>query len=285
LRTKLAIAGLGFSFPAFDGRCLVEFRRFHVVNRRLIPTALTWALIFAARATHAWSADYWLADQQAFPGGIWHAADGDAGERLIHRRQPTADPVFPRAFMKVGQIAAAPDGEFYFCSGLDGCVLALLDGRHEVLSFEFGGQIRDLSCGGEEHVVYFSVVPTPQNDEPLPDGKIYRRDLWAGEAAEVATIHQAEVGGNWWGTFCVRERVIYLATTEPRSRLFRVTGAAPEAIYPNNTRRILGLEANGEAFVVADGTGEIVRTIDFTSFEPVHSGPIKASDVTVSAVQ
>ena len=183
--------------------------------------------------------------------------------------------------MKVGQVAAAPDGAFYFCSGLDGYVLGLLDGRNEVLSFEFDGQIRDLSCGGEDHVVYFSVVPTPQNGEPLADGKIYRRDLWQGTPAEVATIRQADIGGNWWGTFCVRDGVMYLATTEPTSRLFRLTGVAPEPIFPSNTRRILGIEADGDGFLVADGSGQIIRTIDFTSFESVLSGTVKASDVTV----
>lgn len=253
------------------------------MNPRLIPTALVWTLIFLARATQSWSAEYWLADQKAFPGGIWHAADGDAGERLIHRREATADPAFPRAIMKVGQVAAAPDGAFYFCSGLDGCVLGLLDGRHEVLSFEFDGQIRDLSCGGEEHAVYFSVVPTPQNGEPLGDGKIYRRDLWAGAPAEVATVRQAEVGGNWWGTFCVRDGVIYLATTEETSRLYRLTSGTPEPIYLANSRRILGFEAEGDGFLAADGSGDIVRTTDFTSFELVRHSAVKASDVTSAA--
>jgi hypothetical protein len=250
------------------------------VNPRCLPKFIVWALIVLARATTAQSAVYLLVDQQAFPGAIWQAASGSP-ERLLHRRQPTADPAFPSAIMKVGQIAAAPDGAVYFCSGLDGCVLGLLEGRHEVLSFEFEGQIRDLSCGGEDHVVYFSVVPTPQNGEPLADGKIYRRDVWAGQPAEVATIRQADVGHAWWGTFCVREGVIYLATTEPASRLYRLTGAAPEPVYEQNSRRILGLEADGESFLIADGSGEIVRTTDFTSFEPVHTGAISASDVTL----
>ena len=182
--------------------------------------------------------------------------------------------------MKIGQVAAAPDGGFYFCSGLDGSVLALLESGHEVLSFEFNGQIRDVACGGEDHVVYFSVVPTPQDGEPLSDGKIYRRDLWQGAPAEVATIRQAEVGGNWWGTFCVRDGVIYLATTESASRLFRLTSAAPRPIHTSNTRRILGLESDGDSFLIADGSGEILRTIDFASFQPVFESAIPASDVT-----
>jgi hypothetical protein len=250
------------------------------VNICRIRVAVVCALIFSMAASAARCADYWLADQQAFPGRIWHT-DGRGPERLLHQRGPTADPAFPRAIMKVGQVAAAPDGAFYFCSGLDGCVLGLLDGRHEVLSFEFGGQVRDLACGGEDHVVYFSVVPTPQNGAPLADGKIYRRDIWQGAPAEVATIRQADIGGNWWGTFCVRDGVIFLATTEPTSRLFRLASAAPEPVFTGNTRRILGIEVNGNDFFVADGSGQILRTADFTTFEPVHSGAVNASDVTV----
>jgi len=229
-----------------------------------------------------WAAESWVADQRAFPGAIWQI-EGTGQGRLQHRREAQADPAFPRAIMKVAQVAAAPDDSFYFCSGLDGCVLALLEGRHEVLCFEFDGQIRDIACGGEEHVVYFSVVPTPQNGEPLADGKIYRRDLWQGQPAEVATIRQADVGGNWWGTFCVRDGVIYLATTEPTSRLFQLTSGTPEAVFPSNTRRIMGFEPFAEGFVVADGEHDIVRTIDFTTFEPFARTAVQASDVTFRA--
>ena len=111
--------------------------------------------------------------------------------------------------------------------------------------------------------------------------KIYRRDLWEGAPAEVATIRQANIGGNWWGTFCVRDGVLYLATTEASSRLFRLTNAVPEPIFPSNARCVLGIEVDGDGFLVADGSGQIMRTIDFTSFESVHSFAIRASDVTV----
>jgi len=223
--------------------------------------------------------ELWLASQQAFPGKIWQL-DGTGTPRLSHQRNATADPAFPNAVMKVGQVASAPDGAFYFCSGLDGSVLALLSGRHEVLSFDFAGQIRDLSCGNEEHVVYFSVVPTPQNGAPLADGKIYRRDIWQGAPTEVATIRQADVGGAWWGTFTVRDGVVTLATTEPVSRLYRLAGGAPEPVFTSNTRNIAGIEAEEGYYLVADGDGRILKTVDFTNFEPVYAGPVRATDVT-----
>jgi hypothetical protein len=248
---------------------------------RFTQFALVAVVVFAAVGSKCCqAAESWVADQRAFPGAIWQVDAAGQGH-LLHRREAQADPAFPRAIMKVAQVAAAPDGSFYFCSGLDGCVLALLDNRHEVLCFEFDGQIRDIACGGEDHVVYFSVVPTPQDGEPLADGKIYRRDLWLGQPAEVATIRQADVGGNWWGTFCVRDGVIYLATTEPTSRLFQLTSGTPEAVFPGNTRRIMGFEPFADGFVVADGEHDIVRTVDFTTFEPFFTTAVQASDVTV----
>jgi hypothetical protein len=43
----------------------------------------------------------------------------------------------------------------------------------------------------------------------------------------------------------------------------------------------LGFEVHGDDFFVADGSTQIVRTRDFTTYEPVHSGAVNASDVTV----
>ena len=233
-------------------------------------------------ANTALSADYWIADQSAFPGKIWRA-DGNSGEQLTLQRNAKANAAFPNAIMKVAQVSAGPDGAFYFCSGLDGYVLALLDGRHEILKFEVDGQIRDLSTGGEPHVVYFSVVPTPQNGEPLADGKIYRRDLWQGSPEEVATIRQSDIGGNWWGTFCVRDGIITLVTTEPTSRLFRLKGGALEPVFTSNTLRIFGIEPEADHFLVAADNGQILRTTDFASFATIYNGAVKASDVTVQA--
>ena len=122
----------------------------------------------------------------------------------------------------------------YFVSGLDGYVIHLLDGRNEVLSFEYPGQIRDIDSGNEEHTVYFSVVPTPQNGEPLADGKIYRRDLWAGQPSEAATIRQADIGGNWWGTFAIQDGTTYIATFESPSRIFKLTSDGPEQVFTGN---------------------------------------------------
>jgi len=67
------------------------------------------------------------------------------------------------------------------------------------VTFEPGSPAATVFTHADERMVALvSVVPTPQNGEPLADGKIYRRDLWAGEPSEFAVVRQSQVGGNWW---------------------------------------------------------------------------------------
>lgn len=226
--------------------------------------------------------DLLLTDGRAFPGQLWLSRSGSV-EQSIHRREATANPAFPRAAMKLAQVAVGPDGKLYFASGLDGYVIHLLDGRTEVLSFEFNGQVRDLDCGNEEHTVYFSVVPTPQNGEPLSDGKIYRRDMWAGQPSELATIRQSSVGGNWWGTFTIQNGVTYLATLDNPSRIFKLTSDDPEPVFTTNAFRIQGLTAAADgAFYFTDGSDKVYRTTDFQSVEPVFRGQRQLTDVAIA---
>jgi hypothetical protein len=222
-----------------------------------------------------------LADGRAFPGQIWQSQNG-AAERSIFRFDAKANPAYPRAAMKIAKVAADPAGKIYFASGLDGYVMHLLDGKNEVVSFEFGGQVRDLDCGGEDHTVYFSVVPTPQNSEPLADGKIYRRDLWAGGPSEAATVPQSQVGGNWWGTFAIQNGTTYIATLDSPSRLFKLTSAEPEAAFPANRFKIQGLTSTPDGrFIFTDGAGNVYRTADFENVETVFQGNQKFTDAAV----
>src|SRR5690606_6612661 len=126
------------------------------------------------------------------------------------------------------------------------------------LGFEFPGQVRDVDCGGEEHTVYFSVVPTPQNNEPLADGKIYRRDLWQGQPSEVAAVRQADVGGDWWDAFAVKDGDTYIATLSTPSRLYRLTSGGAEPVFTSNQYRIEGFGADDDGnFVFTDGAGGV----------------------------
>jgi hypothetical protein len=243
--------------------------------------ALLLLVAWGALQSQLYAADLYLTDNREFPGQLWVSRDGSA-ERSIFRSQPTANPAYPRAAMKIGPVAIGPDGKTFFASGLDGYVLHLLDGRNEVLSFEFAGQVRDVDCGNEEHTVYFSVVPTPQNGGPLADGKIYRRDLWAGQPSEVATVRQSEVGGNWWGTFAITDGVTYIATFETPSRVFKLSGAGPQPVSEQRTYKIHGLSAGRDGtFYFTDGTNTIYRTADFQFVQGVFRGGRSFTDVAV----
>jgi hypothetical protein len=159
----------------------------------------------------------------------------------------------------------------------------LLDGRHEVLSFEFAGQVRDVACSDEEHVVYFSVVPTPQGDEPLADGKIYRRDLWQGQPTEVATVKQNEVGRAWWGNFAIRNRELYVATLEDSSRVFKLTSSVPEMVATVAGHKLSGFSWDGVRWLLAEGTGRIYRTADFATIEDAFVAVKPIGDVAVKS--
>jgi hypothetical protein len=263
-----------------------KIRRFKMRGARLLRGCFCLALTLSA-ASVAWPAraaeDLYLTDGRSFPGQLWFARAGSP-ERLIHRREVTVNPAFPRAAMKLGQVAVGPDGKVYFASGLDGYVIHLLDRRNEVVSFEFAGQVRDLACSAEEHTVYFSVVPTPQNGEPLADGKIYRRDTWAGQPSEAATIRQSQVGGNWWGAFTVRDGVFYLATLENPSRIIKLTTGGPEPFATADGYKIQGLASGRDgAFYFTDGGEKVYRTADFRTIEPVFQGSRPFTDVSLKS--
>lgn len=242
------------------------------------------AAVWASLATSsAFAEDLFLADGQAFPGRLW-LSEGGTAERAVHHREPRPNPAFPNAVTKLSQVAVGSDGKIFYVSGLDGCLMHLLDGRHEILSFEYAGQIRDLACTGEERVVYFSVVPTPQNGEPLADGAIFRRDLGEGAPTLVATVRQADVGGNWWGTFAIRNGEIVLATLDEPARLYKWTGSGVVRAFPNNRTAVRGFVAAGDGrFWIANGTGTVLRTRDFETFETGLTTDRRLTDVALRA--
>ena len=268
---RAAVGNLSITLEKLAMRFFLQFRNW-----------LSLALIgLTLGASAASAADLVLADGRIFPGQLWHSRAGSP-ERLLLRREAQPNAAYPQAVMKLAQVAVGPDDKIYYASGLDGYVFHLLDDRNEVLSFEFPGQVRDLACGDEPHTVYFSVVPTPQNGEPLADGKIYRRDLWAGQPTEIATVRQHEVGGNWWGAIAVRGDFIYLAPFEDPSRVFNLPSNGPEQIGTSAGFRIHGFNAARDgSFYLADGTSNIARTTDFQSFASVFRGERPFTGVAV----
>lgn len=238
-------------------------------------------LVSLASPTIAAAEDLFLASNVELPGKLWLSQGGTA-ERLIHARAGKADPAFPRAIMKLAQVAVSPDNKVYYCSGLDGSIMHLLNGRHEIQILEINGQIRDLACTNEPQTIYYSVVPTPQNGEPLADGAIYRRDMGEGSPTIVATIRQADVGGNWWGTFTISNGAIYISTLEDSSRIFRVAGDNASSFATANGFRIHGLSACGDgSFYFVNGSDKVFRTTNFAAAESVLATIRRFSDVAL----
>lgn len=248
-----------------------------------MKTSALLAFAFAiAVSANAFADDLYLADGYAFPGQLW-LSEGGTAERSILRRDERPNPAFANAVTKLGQITVGPDGKVYYISGLDGSVLHLLDGRHEVLSFEFDGQIRDLASTGEEHTVYFSVVATPQDGAPLTDGKIYRRDIWEGQPNEVATVRQAEVDNAWWGVFTIKDGAVYVATFGERSRIYKLTGRGAELAFEATTR-VDGLSTTPDGdFLYVSSDGNVYRTRDFERSEIVLRTDRRLTDATQRA--
>lgn len=241
------------------------------------------AVLASLSAGSAYAEDLFLADGQTFPGKLW-LSEGGTAERAVLHREARPNPAYPNAVMRLSQVAVGSDGKVFYVSGLDGCLMQLLDGRHEIQSIEVAGQIRDLACTGEERVVYYSVVPTPQNGEPLADGAVYRRDLGEGAPTLVATIRQADVGGNWWGTFAIRNGEIVLATLDEPARLYKWTGSGVVRVFPNNRTAVKGLVAGGDGqFWIANGTGTVLRTRDFETFETGLQTDRRLTDVSLRA--
>jgi hypothetical protein len=228
--------------------------------------------------------DLWLATGSEFPGKL-RLSEGGTVPRVVISRHDTPNRAYPNAIMKVAQVAQGFDQAIYYCSGLDGSVMHLIDARHEIQLFEVAHQVRDLACTSEEHTVYYSVVPTPQNGQALADGQIYRRDLWDGSPQLVATIPQHAVGGNWWGCFTLRDSDIYLATLDAPSRLFKWSAGTVTPVFTGNTHEIRGLTVAGDgSFLLVNGTGQVWRTGDFQHFEAVLNTPLQLTDVNSRAL-
>ncbi|MFO0924247.1 MAG: hypothetical protein U0905_17360 [Pirellulales bacterium] len=228
--------------------------------------------------------DLWLASDGEFPGRL-RLSQGGREPRVFYTRTNIPNPAYPRAVMKAAQIAVGVDGAIYYCSGLDGSLMHLLDGRNEIQVAEVTGQVRDLACTGEAHTLYYSVVPTPQNGEPLADGVIYRRDFWSGSPEVVATIRQSDVGGNWWGSFTIRDGEIYLSTLDAPSRLFRWSGGALTRVYETNRMAVKGIAVSERnQFLVTDGTGDVWETGDFQSLTPLLRTTLPLRDVASKAI-
>lgn len=250
-------------------------------SRYLLSLCLS-ALLLGANSTEAQQA--MLADSALKAGSIWQA-DGSAAELVVHQRSGSVEPAFPEAEKNIAQLAISSDEKIYFCSGLDGYVIHLINGKHEVAAFApVKGQIRDLACTGEKHTIYYSVVETPVNKQNLSDGQIFRRDIEEGKETLVATIRQADVGGNWWGVFTIHEGSIYLATSETDSRILKWTKGAISEVALLKGYKIEGLTvAPDTSFQFVCGNKNIYCTADFKEITSSETNIPHLSDIAFPA--
>lgn len=249
-----------------------------------VVTSLFSTLIFTV-SSNLWADDLFLAAGGEFPGRL-RLSEGDGSPNVVFSRQDRPNPAYPNAQMKLARVAVAVDRSVYYCSGLDGSIMHLLDGQHEIQVLEIEVQIRDLACTDEPHTIYYSVVPTPQDGESLQDGVVYRRDFQSGSPEVVARIPQAEVGGNWWGTFCILDSEIILLTNESPNRVFKWSGGAITHEFGNNTLSLSGITiSNDKKFLVSARTGHVHETTDFQVFRTVLMTSLPLTDVSIIATE
>jgi hypothetical protein len=224
--------------------------------------------------------ELYLASSHAWPGAIWRSELG-LPERDFYERPSTPLASAPGGVPRIAHVAVTADGKQFYCSGLDGYILQNLGG-HDVVVCKFDGQIRDVAIGRENHTLYFSVVSTPQGGAPLADGKIYRFDRYTGRPVEIARVNQKQVGENWWGTFAIHDGLIYLATLEDSSRVFKLDGNEAIPVKENTGLRITGLAINPEGeFLFATGGTQIFRTRDFSQVHAALSTRRRVTDVAL----
>ena len=138
-------------------------------------------------------------------------------------------------------IAESPNGEVYFCDATEPRIFMVKAGR-EVVSYKHSGLVKHLAFDPAGRLHFSSVAGSRD------DGVIYRLD--GSVATPVFTIRQADIGGNWSGTFAF----------DPQGRLWVSSGARrPASLYRvenNGYVKVFTTQASGiMGFVfLADGS-------------------------------
>ena len=225
--------------------------------------------------------DLLLADNHRSPGAIIEITRG--GERDRFAVNPAALPKEAReAIPKVGSVAISPSNEVFFCSGLDGFVWKLERGR-QVAVHQHGPTVRDLAFGAHRDMLFFTVVRTPQNDEQLADGEIFRKNIRTGEIGRVGVVRQEDVGGNWWGSIAIHRGQLYVSTMGRTSRILRQRSTGWEMLLGTSEVELQGIdfESNGDLYLVA-GSGKVFRSTNLRDLETAaESHDARFSDIAL----
>lgn len=180
------------------------------------------------------------------------------------------------------QVAIDAMGVRYEVSGRDGRIIRH-DGELQTVVFESPGRIHDIVCTGESKVVYVAAVPMSL-EGGVQDGGIYRIDLRTRRSTLVMAVRQSEVGGQWWGTFTIRDGAFVIATNDSPSRLFKLTAEKPLPIHAGNRFSISGMTTDELGHLLfTTGESKLYRTADFTSVESLAELDEPIGDVTLRA--
>ena len=224
--------------------------RSNSVRLALSFCCLAFGLCFAFPSS-VWSEEFILADGRSWPGRIF--VTGDRGERALAVR----DTRLPQELVpRVQSLTTLRDGRIIFCSGLDRSLLELLPRGERV--FQHGGYLARQVRTDRDGTLYWSGLETPLNNNPLPDGFIYKLNA-RGQAETALTFSQGDVGRDWWGACDVGEGRVFVGTNRGRTTIYDVS------VSPVQTVCTLPIAATAFRFgrdgsiYACDGGGNLYR--------------------------
>lgn len=226
---------------------------------RQISTAFLVLLILSNVAT---AQNFLVVDQNAWPGKF--VSIRGASSSIYWQRGAVNDSLVP----KIRSLTPLPDGSIAFVSGLDRSILALRTNGE--IELHQGGylarQVRTDSNGD----LYWSGLETPQENNPLPDGFIYRRKASTGQVETLLTFSQELVRRDWWGSFDVRNGQVYVATLKSPSTIYRLENSIPKPIATIASNISSFRLESDNSVVAADGAGGIFRVPDLQQPERIE---------------
>ncbi len=220
------------------------------MNRLLSLTAILFVYLSASVSAQ----NFLVVDQNAWPGKLISIRGNNTTH--VWQRGPLND----RLVAKIQSLTSQNDGSIAFVSGLDRSIITLGPGGEGEL--HQGGYLARQVRTDENGDLYWSGLETPQNENPLPDGFIYRRRAVDGQVETVLTFSQSLVERDWWGAFDVRGGQIFVATAKTPAKIYRLDNSIPTLIatvpFPISSIRF----ESSNSILAADGRGRIYRVAD-----------------------
>lgn len=209
------------------------------------------AILILSGCTRLWAQDFLVVDQSLQPGALLSLRGQNTTQ--YWRRGMTTDRLVP----KICSFAQLSDGSIAFCSGLDRSIMLLRNTGESELhhSGYLARQVRADSNGD----LYWSGLETPQNNNPLPDGFIYRRRASSGQVETLLTFSQELVGKDWWGAFDVRDGNVYVATLRAPASIYRLENSIPVHLATVNCGISSMRVESDMSVLISDGEGRIFR--------------------------